>query len=100
MSDWNEQNDQPALTLAAIRWYAISIEKLSTDLYVTDPSQYPAVQAVLNQAVSALEGLRTQVKSQRAGAGAAVRSTGGNCPPGYRNCDGLCLPACPGGGQY
>ena len=93
MSEWNEQSDQPALTLAAIRWYAISIEKLAADLYVTKPAQYPAVQAGLNKAVADLEALRTQLK-----AGGEVAN--GGCPPGYRNCGGLGLPSCPRGGQY
>ena len=91
MSEWNEQNDQPALTLAAIRWYAISIEKLAMDLYVTRPAQYPAVKAALDKAVADLEGLRAGLKAELQDSG---------CPPGYRNCDGLCLPTCPGGGQY
>lgn len=90
MSKWTEQNDQPALTLAAIRWYAMSIEKLAQDLYVTRPSMYPSVQAALDKAMANLEALRTPLTSQAEG----------GCPPGYEYCGGICLPACPGGGQY
>ena len=91
MSAWTEENDQPALTLAAIRWYAMSIEKLAQDLYVTQPSLYPSVQAALDKAMADLEALRKQLTSQ---------ALGGGCPPGYKDCGGFCLPACPGGGQY
>jgi len=91
MSEWTEANDQPALTLAAIRWYAMSIEKLAQDLYVTQASTYPSVQATLDKAVADLEGLRKQLTGQ---------ALSGGCPPGYKNCDGFCLPVCPGGGQY
>jgi hypothetical protein len=91
MSEWNEANDQAALTLAAIRWYAMSIEKLAQDLYITHRSMYPAVQAALDKAMNDLEALRNQLTSQ---------ALDGGCPPGYKNCDGFCLPVCPGGGQY
>ena len=91
MSEWTKENDQPALTLAAIRWYAMSIEKLAQDLYITQPSMYPSVQAALDKAMADLEALRKQLTSQ---------ASGGGCPPGYKNCDGVCLPTCPGGGQY
>lgn len=91
MSEWTEQNDQPALTLAAIRWYAMSIEKLAQDLYVTQASMYPSVQAALDKAMADLEGLRKPLTSQ---------ASSGGCPPGYKSCDGVCLPVCPGGGQY
>lgn len=103
MSQWNE-NDEPALTFAAIRWYAMSLEKLAADLYITDRSRYPAVKAVLAQALNQLEALRPQQPPQRAAtlAGAAVAASdgGGPCPPGFEFCGGLCLPSCPGGGQY
>ena len=58
MSKWSPQNDEPALTLAAIRWYALSLEKLATDLYVTDRNMYPEVQAVLSKAFIELGKLR------------------------------------------
>ena len=91
MSEWTEETDRPALTLAAIRWYAMSIEKLAQDLYVTRPSIYPSVQAALDKAMADLEALRGQLTSEAAG---------GGCPPGYKDCGGFCLPSCPGGGQY
>lgn len=79
------------MTLAAIRWYAMSIEKYAMDLYITDRAQYPAVKAVLDNALESLEQLRTQQSSLLQEAG---------CPPGFRNCNGVCLPDCLPGAQY
>jgi len=58
MSKWSPQNDEPALTLAAIRWYAVSLEKLATDLYITNREMYPDVKAVLSTAFKELGRLR------------------------------------------
>ena len=88
MSEWTKEQDQPAMTLAAIRWYALSIEKLSADLYVTNPANFPQVQQALNSALSALEALRAPRTN-------ALRATGEGCPPGFKDCDGVCMPKCP-----
>ena len=90
MSEWTKEQDQPAMTLAAIRWYALSIEKLSTDLYVTNPANFAQVQQALNSALSALEALRAPRN-----AGLTAAASGAGCPPGYKDCDGICLPKCP-----
>lgn len=58
MSKWTPQNDEPALTLAAIRWYAMSIEKLASDLYISNREMYPDVKAVLSSAFKELGRLR------------------------------------------
>ena len=58
MSKWTPQNDEPALTLAAIRWYAMSLEKLAADLYITNREMYPEVRAVLSTAFKELGRLR------------------------------------------
>lgn len=92
MSDWKADQDQPAMTLAAIRWYAMSIEKYAMDLYITDRAQYPAVKAVLDTTLASLEELRTQLTS--------IQSEAAGCPPGFKNCNGVCLPDCVPGGQY
>lgn len=90
MSDWKTDQDQPAMTLAAIRWYAMSIEKYATDVYITDRGKYPEVQQALSGALASLEQLRSQLS--------AVDASG--CPPGFKNCSGICLPECLPGGQY
>ena len=86
MSEWSKDQDQPAMTLAAIRWYGMTIERMSTEIYVTDPSNYPQMKDALDAAVTALEKIRVT---------ATAAATSGACPPGYRNCDGVCLPKCP-----
>ena len=86
MSKWTPQDDQTALTLAAIRWYAISIEKLATDIYITRKSLYPDAEAILNQAFEQLGRVRKSMSLAQAEAE--------GCPPGYVNCNGACLPDC------
>lgn len=80
------------MTLAAIRWYAMSIEKYAMDVYITDRTQYPGVQAALDAALASLEQMRAQMT-------ATARDTS-ECPPGFENCGGVCLPSCLPGGQY
>jgi hypothetical protein len=91
MSEWKADQDQPAMTLAAIRWYAMSIEKYAMDLYITNREQYPAVKDILDHALDSLEQLRAQQ---------SVMSQDSGCPPGFRNCGGICLPDCLPGSQY
>ena len=91
MSKWSPQNDKPALTLAAIRWYGISIEKLAMDLYLTHPSRYPAVQAILGDAMEKLGKMRNEFQGQKPMWNAAEED---GCGPGYVNCNGVCLPEC------
>lgn len=86
MSEWSKDQDQPAMTLAAIRWYAMTIERMSTEIYITNPSNYPQVKDALNAAVSALEKIRVS---------ATTESLSGVCPPGFQDCDGVCMPKCP-----
>lgn len=85
MSDWKIDQDQPAMTLAAIRWYAMSIEKHAMDIYITDRAQYPAVQAALDAALDRLAQMRAEMKAT---------ALAGECPPGFENCNGICLPNC------
>jgi len=86
MSTWSPQDDQTALTLAAIRWYAVSIEKLATDIYITNKALYPEARAVLDQAFRDLGQIRKSLQS--------AQMTEQGCPPGYEDCGGVCLPSC------
>ena len=79
------------MTLAAIRWYAMSIEKYAMDLYITNRAQYPEVKAILDGALESLEQVRAQMT-------ATVQDAG--CPPGFKDCNGICLPDCVPGSQY
>lgn len=120
MSEWTPQTDNPTLTLAAIRWYVVSIEKLANDIYITNPEQYPQVKAALSTAFETLGHMR---KGFVEGAEASARGRGkpdmmkkvsalesyatgsslpkpmmaqaeDGCGPGYVNCNGVCLPEC------
>ena len=84
MSTWNAEDDQAALTLAAIRWYVTSLEKLANDIYITRRGAYPEVQAILQRAFRELGGVRKSMSLQ----------AGEMCPPGYIDCNGICLPEC------
>lgn len=108
MAKWNPQDDQVPLTLAAIRRYSISIERLSTDLYVTDREKYPEVKEILARCFKDLRTIRKQMREKAKDATEASRYTtslagqtepkkaffGPTCGPGYVNCNGVCLPDC------
>jgi hypothetical protein len=84
MSTNDSQNDQAALTLAAIRWYVNSLEKLANDIYITRRTMYPEVEAILRRAFRDLGVVRKSMSLQ----------AGEACPPGYVDCNGVCLPDC------
>jgi hypothetical protein len=86
MSNGTPEPDQTALELALIRWYALSIEKLATDLYITDRANLPAVKAALSAALQQLSTLRKSLKDDT--------SMASSCPPGYVRCEGICVPEC------
>jgi|SRR5688500_15183174 len=111
MSKWTPQNDDPALTLAAIRWYGMSIEKLAMDLYLTNKEQYPSVKDILSTAVTELGKLRGYCapNAEKAGSQSApvpkmmsLQAEGDEdgCGPGYVNCNGICLPECDNIAEY
>lgn len=78
-------DDDPLATMMAIRWYMLSIEKLSNDIYLTDAGRYAEVRAVLSTSFKALADIRKTLN-------ASASATG--CPPGYVECNGCCLPEC------
>lgn len=86
MSKWTPQQDQTALTLAAIRWYTISLEKLANGIYITHPERYPDVSEILQRAFRELGRVRKTMS--------AVAPGDEGCPPGYVDCNGACLPDC------
>jgi hypothetical protein len=78
--------DEVALKLAALRWYAISLEKLANDIYITDREKFHRIDEILKHAYRELAAVRKEFTK------AATDEDG--CPPGYVNCDGICLPDC------
>lgn len=93
MSEWTPQTDEPHMTLAAIRWYALSLERLATALYVTDRSRYSEVRQILGKALTDLAALQG-VPQPPTMAMAAADGGDDGCPPGFVRCDGVCLPQC------
>ena len=85
MSTYTPQ-DETALKLAAIRWYMLSLEKLSNDIYITDRARYHEIEGILKRAFLEMGGIRKKM--------ASVAMEGDGCGPGYVNCDGICLPVC------
>ena len=76
-----------AIDLATLRWYAVTIEKLAIEIYVTDRSKFGALDTVLRREVKALTALAARASD-------AVHSDD-DCPGGWFLCrDGLCAPAC------
>jgi hypothetical protein len=94
MSKWTPQNDDPVLTLAAIRWFAISLEKLAMDLYVTDRERYPEIKDVLAEALKTLGKMRDKCEGGKRPKSANAADYEDGCGPGLVNCNGVCLPEC------
>ena len=72
-----------ATSLAAIRWFACTLEATAIDIYATDRDAYPLVEQVLRHALSQLRDL-------------PIRNISGDdvCPDGYVMCGIWCKPAC------
>ena len=107
MSEWTPQDEHATMTLAAIRWYVLSIEKLATDLYITKHEHYLEVEPILKDCFRKLGAARKRLHEQHL---EEVRQLAaqqqytepqaqklyfdGRCGPGYVNCNGVCLPDC------
>ena len=74
-----------AVNLAALHWYALMIERISIQLYVTDAKNFGSVKGALNDALKALDLLRQ---------GFATPCS--ECQDGWECCpsDGMCAPTC------
>jgi len=72
------------LNLGAIHWLALEIEQAAMEVYVTHPDRYADV----------LESLREAVEELRGMGPAKLEDDEGDCPEGWIECDGLCVPIC------
>ena len=74
-----------ALNFAALHWYALTIEKICIQLYVTDCANFGAIKAVLNDTLESLNTVRTEMITPC-----------GDCQDGWECCksDGMCAPTC------
>jgi hypothetical protein len=82
---WKPEPDD-AIRLAALRWFALSLERLSIEIYATDKGQYEAIEDLFRVTLKKLGRLRHRIAAEA-----------GDCPNGYVLCDdGLCAPMCDG----
>lgn len=73
-----------ATAIAAIHWFALTIERSALQSYITDGSQLAKIETILSAAVSALGKVH------------AAPPIGGDdpCPKGWKMCQEMCLPDC------
>ena len=73
-----------AIRLAALRWFALTIEKEAIELYATNTATFPEIERILRKALGHIDDLRDKF---------AVAEEG--CPEGYVLCDDdVCRPSC------
>ena len=80
---WQPRADD-AINLAAIRWFALSIEAKAIEIYGTNPQVYSDILTALGKGLTAIN--TVSVKKPIAGEG--------ECPPGWVPCGADCAPAC------
>ena len=84
---WQAEPDD-AIRLAALRWFALSIERLAIEIYASDKTQYGELEQVLRRALKHMGNLVTRDVGEE---------DEDSCPIGYELCrDGLCAPMCDG----
>jgi hypothetical protein len=75
-----------AIRLAALRWFALEIERISIQIYASNQNLYEDMEDALRDCVRSL--------------GVVGKDAGladGDCPEGYFLCrDGVCAPMCDG----
>lgn len=73
-----------AIKLAALRWFALTIEKWSIELYATNTATFPELEKILRKTMNAMSDLRDDFAAEA-----------DDCPEGYVLCDdGVCAPSC------
>jgi len=88
-----------ALAIAALRNFALDVERLLVRIYVTDPTKYQKMVHLMRDVMKQIYQAGTDGKLR-----ATVQETKGrerrylseeNCPPGWELCaDGLCAEVC------
>ena len=79
-----EPSPKDAMSLAAFRWLANSIENFSIEAYATDRQSFEAVEAVLRNTLKEIKRVRQSYAA----------SAEESCPDGYVLCHGVCAPSC------
>lgn len=81
--DW-VADPRDAIALAALRWYALTIDRLCIEIYATDRKKFKELEDLLQSQVAALFKFGKNV----------TLADEDECPEGYIMCNGLCAPAC------
>ena len=74
-----------AMNFAALHWYALMIERVSIQLYVTDRAKFGAIKQKLTDALKSLNSVAT-----------GLIAPCGDCQDGWECCksDNMCAPTC------
>jgi hypothetical protein len=73
-----------AINFAALHWYALTIERICIQLYVTDRSNFDVLKHTLTDTLKALNV-----------ANKTIATPCGDCQDGWECCaDGMCAPTC------
>ena len=72
-----------AIRLAALRWFALTIEQTCIEMYATDPASYHVLEKELRHAIEKLRKHRHKLTLGDDG-----------CPDGYVLCGETCAPMC------
>ena len=83
---WVPEPDD-AIRLAALRWFALEMEKISIEIYATDKRKFALMERVLRGTIAKLNFVRENLQAL----------SDDECPDGYIRCkDGTCAPSCDG----
>ena len=83
---WHPEPDD-AIRLAALRWFALSMERLSIEIYASDKTRFETMEELFRYTMKKLGKMRHLVDVGESE----------ECPSGYVLCeDGLCAPMCDG----
>ena len=81
---WQGQPDD-AIRLAALRWFAVQIERIGIEIYATNKSRAGAVEDLLRATIKGMSDIHKDIAEPE------------DCPMGYVLCkDGMCAPMCDG----
>jgi hypothetical protein len=80
-----EPSSGDAMSLAAFRWLANTIENAAIELYATDRASFSKVEDLLRNTLKELQAARRSF---------AVSEEENGCPDGYVLCHGICAPSC------
>jgi hypothetical protein len=83
---WQARPDD-AIRLAALRWFALEIERVAIEIYATDPAQFEPMENLLRKTMRGMAGIAGQLHAR----------LDDECPVGYVLCkDRTCAPMCDG----